>query len=165
MTETASSSFCFIKHLHFEQCWLLMLSDNHLRYPLSVINDKRFVGEVDKYDAHFSAIVSVNSAWRVQHGDALLYCKSAAWSNLRLIPCWQSHKKTCRYKNSGKRGKSYWLFEIGTQIHACRLLCSILRQSMMRFIYNSNFHNVQIWCKVSKTLLKSPYILEKFMSF
>src|ERR1700687_5030570 len=57
----------------------------HLRDALAAPDRKRRVAVVDQEHADLAAIIGVNRAGRVQHGDAVLRCQPRARPELRLI--------------------------------------------------------------------------------
>lgn len=72
MSETSSTALCLIQHLHLNQLGLFVLGNDHLCNALAIVDDERLVGEVDQDDTHFTAIICIDGARRVEHGDTLL---------------------------------------------------------------------------------------------
>src|SRR5882724_11638488 len=59
--------------------------NHHLRDTLATADRERRVAVVDQQHADLAAIVRINRAWRIQHGDTVLRCDARAWTDLRLI--------------------------------------------------------------------------------
>ena len=71
--------------------------DHHLRDALAAANRKRFRAVIDQDDLDLAAIVGIDGAGRVQHGDAVLRGEPRAWPHLRLEAFGQRDRKSCRH--------------------------------------------------------------------
>ena len=68
-----------------------MPCDDHLRHALTVVDGEGLLREVDEQHAHLAAVVCIDGAGAVQHGDAMLQGQSAAWPHLGLVARRQGH--------------------------------------------------------------------------
>ena len=62
VSETSSTAFGLVEHFHLHQLGLFMLGNHHLSDAFAIVDDERFVGEVDQDDTHLATIVSVDGA-------------------------------------------------------------------------------------------------------
>ena len=62
---STSAALSLIEFLNNDKLCLLMTRYHHLRNTLAVVHDKLLLRQVDKADAHLTAIVGINGTWRV----------------------------------------------------------------------------------------------------
>ena len=86
MAVSACSSLGFIECLHCRERYLFVFCHYHLGDAFAVFYHEVFLGEINEQYAQFPTVVSVNGAWRVEHGNAMLQGQAAAWSYLRFVP-------------------------------------------------------------------------------
>ena len=107
MSESSGSAFGGAEFGHLDEFGLLVAGDNHLRDAFARLDGYVFCGEVNKDYANLAAVVGIDGAGGVEHGDPTLERHAAARTNLRLV--------TCRQLDEEPRGKELALkaFEIG----------------------------------------------------
>ena len=148
MSVSTGTTFGFIQLFYLDEIALFVLGKHHLGDALPVVDDEVFLREVDEQHHDFAAIVGINGARRVEHGDAMLQGKTAARTYLRLISHWQSHEKARRNQSALHRMEHDGFVDVSTQVHARTLRCGKRRERLMPLIDNLYFqHNSRIFCK------------------
>src|SRR5467141_3548246 len=84
-TEAATAPVCRGKRCCGDQFRPDHRRNHHLRDTLATADRERRVAVVDQQHADLAAIVRINRAWRIQHGDTVLRCEARARTDLRLI--------------------------------------------------------------------------------
>ena len=100
MSVSTGTTFGFIQLFYLDEIALFVLGKHHLGDALPIVDDEIFLREVDEQHHDFAAIVGIDGARRVEHGDAMLQGKTAARTNLCLISHWQSHEKARRNQSA-----------------------------------------------------------------
>ena len=93
------------------------------------------------HDTHLTTVIGIDGSRSIQHTNALLDGQTTARTNLRFKALRQGHINTGRNQTTLQRLQGNRLIQIGTKVHACRLLGSILRQRMLRLIDDLYFHD------------------------
>ena len=107
MSEASCSSFGGSELCHLDKHGLLVAGDDHLRDAFTRFDGYVLCGEVNKDYANLAAVVGINGAGGVEHGDTTLERHAASGTNLRFVTCGQLDEEP--------RGKELALkaFEIG----------------------------------------------------
>ena len=140
MSEPASTTLGVVENFHLCPFHLLVSGHNHLRYPLSIVDDKRFLGQIDENNTYFASVVGVDCSRCVQDGDPFLDGKSATGPHLCLITFRKGDEKSRWHKAPLQGCQCDRLIEIGTQVHSCRLLSLVCWQLMMGAVDDSDVH-------------------------
>ena len=96
--EATLATFGFVEDLHCNQFGLLVASYHHLSYAFSVVNNKRFVAQVNHNHAYFTSVISIDGARRIQQRYAMLERQTAAGTYLCLEPHGQCHAQSGWYE-------------------------------------------------------------------
>lgn len=118
MSETTGTTLSGIERLHELPLHLLMTCHHHLRHSLTVVDDKQLTRQIHKNNAYLTPVVGIDGAGRIEHGDALLGCKTASRSHLCLITFWQRHIKPRRHHAALQRFQFQRLIKIGPEVHS-----------------------------------------------
>ncbi len=113
-----------------------MACNHHLGNALAIVHYKVFARQVDEQHAHLAAIVGIDGARSVQHGDAMLQGQSAAGAHLGLIARGQSNIQTSLEELALHRAQHHRLLQVGTQVHTGTQRCGIGRQLLMAAVHN-----------------------------
>ena len=142
MSKSACSAFGFVKFLHLNPFSLFVAGNDHLANAFAVLNLEIFGRKIDEYYAYFATIVGIDGAGSVEYGNPVLQSKTAARTNLRLVAFGKFNEKSRRDKFALHWLQDYWFCKVCTKVDACRLRGCILRQSIGRFVYYSDFHGI-----------------------
>ena len=123
MSVSAGSAFGVVKLFNLHKLALLVSGYNHLGYTLAIIDNEILCREIDEQNHDFTAIIGIDGSRRIQYGNAMLQSQTAARTDLRFIPCRQSHIKTGWHQSALHRMKHDCLIDVCTQIHAGTLRC------------------------------------------
>ena len=96
MSVPTFATFRLVKHVHLNELALFMAGNDHLGYALAVVHNEVVLRQIDKQNADFTAIISIDGAWGIQHGDAFLQCQSAARPYLCLVASRQCNMQSRR---------------------------------------------------------------------
>ncbi len=91
MSKSSFSSQGFVQRFHQFYFRLLMTSDYHLGYALSILYHERLLTEVYQNNPDLTTIVGIYGSRGIKHGNAVFQCQAAARTNLRFIALRQSH--------------------------------------------------------------------------
>ena len=135
MSVASIATFCLVEFFDNGEFHLLMTSHNHLSYAFSWIDYEWLLREIDEQCHQFATVICIHCAWSIEHCDAILQCKTAAWTYLCLIAYRQSDVQSCRNQTALQWLKRDWFGDICTQIHACALWSGVLWERLRTFIY------------------------------
>lgn len=158
MAEAAGTAFCLVQLSHWHPLGLLVPGNYHLGYALAVVYDERLIAQVDQNHADLSAIVGIYCAWRIQHGDAMLYGESASGAYLCLYSGRQGDEEPRGDEASLHRPELDGRRYVCTKVEAGALRRGILWQRMVAAVYHLNLHLSCLYIKVLKSnfLYASP---------
>ncbi len=122
MPETTFAPLRLIEHFHLKQFGLLMPGYHHLRYPFTIVDDKRLRAQIYQYHTHVTTIVSIYGSWCVKHRDTILQGQATARTHLRLVSFRKSDTQARRHQATLHGLQRYGSVETGTQVHSSRQL-------------------------------------------
>src|SRR5215211_3715889 len=96
MPESLLPSRRLVEFLHLVDFHLRHGRDQHLRDAHAALDDERLLPVIDQWHLYFAAVVRIDGAGRVDHGDAELAREPAARSYLRLVPVRNRHREPAR---------------------------------------------------------------------
>jgi hypothetical protein len=101
-----------------------------LRDTLATADRERRVAVVDQQHADLAAIVRINRARRIQHGDTVLRCEARAGTDLRLVARWQRDRKASVHQRAlpGRKHKRRIFGNRGQEIEPRGIRALICRQ-------------------------------------
>ena len=120
--------------LRFIQCFLLLphnagvWRNNHLRDPVTTLDEKILLPKISEYNFHFTTVVCINGAGRVQNCHLVLGSKPAAWTNLRFVALGQRNRKTCWDKSGFACLQDELTINGGAKIHAGGVVGGVARR-------------------------------------
>lgn len=122
MTKSTVAALGYVKFVGQYPFSLLVARNNHLCNAFAVVDDERLAAKVDEDDANKTTVVGIYGAGSVEHGDAMLQSKAAAWTYLCLDSGWQCYAQTCwdQYALHGLQCDG--LVEVCSEIDTGRLL-------------------------------------------
>ena len=84
MAEATSTAFGVIEGLDSFPVYGFVTGNDHLGDAFTIVDNKRFVREIDQDDADFAPIVGIDGTRRVGHGDTVLQSQTGTRTYLRL---------------------------------------------------------------------------------
>src|SRR3569832_933614 len=82
-TKSSAAAGCVVKSGNAPQLCAQHRGHQHLRNTFAAPYDERLISEVDEDNDYLTAIVGVDRARRVEHGDAVACCETGARAHLR----------------------------------------------------------------------------------
>src|SRR6516225_3379789 len=95
-TKTPNSACCFIKTCDFADRGLQGCYQHQLCYARAALHRKGVMAEIRKDYMSFAAVIGVERARGIEHGDAVVQCEPGARPDLALNPCGQRERKPGR---------------------------------------------------------------------
>src|SRR5262245_54508551 len=96
--ETAGPARAFGELRRFQPGDSRYRGHDQLRDALAAADDERLAAEIDQDDADLAAVVGIDGARRVEHGDARLQREAGAWPHLRFESAGQRYGDSRRYQ-------------------------------------------------------------------
>ena len=147
MPETTSAAIRVVKGLDREPLYRLVPGDDQLGYALAVVDNKRFIRQVNQNHTYFAAIVGVYRPRRIQQADAFLQSEARARPYLRLIARRQRDEQPRGHHAARQRRQFDRGIEVGPQVHTGTQRCGVCRQSMVGTVDDFYFHPYVVDCK------------------
>ena len=148
MSEPAGAAFGageFLHRANLLEGYLLEAGNDHLGDAFAVFDLERLVGEVNEQHLHLAAVVGVDGAGAVEHGDAVFEGEAAAGTDLRLAVLGQLDEEARGHQPALAGIQGHRLGEVGPQVEAGghrRLVC---RQRIIGCVeYLANGHRLTL---------------------
>lgn len=85
MPEAPLASVCWRKCAYLLPVDPVASPKDHLGNPVTAVQAKRILSEVDEPDPDLTSVIGVNGARGVDHSQAVFYCEPAPRANLKLV--------------------------------------------------------------------------------